>query len=223
MSRPFVLAVSGMAFEARLASGSGVIALFGQGSALAARLAAAVTGDCRGVISYGIAGGLDPHLHPGTIVVPSSVFTRRASWKTDAVWSRQLIGRLDNAVNSPLLATDVQLTSSVDKCDCFRRSGAVAVDMESHVAARCAAEAGLPFVALRAIADPAWRSLPSSASRALTSDGSIDFPGIFGSLARQPSEILALFRLAMDAAAARRALVDARRRLGPAFGLLDLG
>lgn len=223
MSRPFVLAVCGMAFEARLAGSSGVTTLCGQGATLAARLATAITEECRGVISYGVAGGLDPQLAPGTIVVPSSVFTRRSSWRTDAAWSRQLVQRLGNAVRSPLFATDVPLTDSVAKCDCFRRSGAVAVDMESHLAARCAAEAGLPFVALRAIADPARRSVPPSAACAVTPEGSIDLKRVLAGVARRPGEIVALARVGIDAAAARRALVDARRRLGPAFGLLDLG
>ena len=42
-------------------------------------------------------------------------------------------------------------------------TGAAAVDMESHIAAAYAAEAGLPFAALRVISDPASRALPALA------------------------------------------------------------
>ena len=71
----FLLVVSGLRAEARIAARTGVRALAGGGNA--ARLAAAINrGICEGangLLSFGMAGGLEPGLAPGTIVVPGVV------------------------------------------------------------------------------------------------------------------------------------------------------
>ena len=46
--------------------------------------------------------------------------------------------------------------------------------MESHIAAAYAAEAGLPFAAVRVISDPAHRALPALARAAIKPNGQID-------------------------------------------------
>ena len=100
--------------------------------------------------------------------------------------------------------------------------GVVAVDMESHIAARLAAARKLPFAALRAIADPAERDLPPAALLALKPDGSPDLRAVLLSLMRRPAQLPALLRLAFDARAAFAALLRGRRALGPG-GFADLG
>jgi len=57
------------------------------------------------------------------------------------------------------------------KAGLFHTTGAIAVDLESHLVAQAAARAGRPFLILRAIADPASRSLPPAAVNGLDSDG----------------------------------------------------
>jgi len=51
------------------------------------------------------------------------------------------------------------------------RSGAVAVDLEARSVAGAASRAGLPFLVIRAIADPAEHDLPPAASARLKPDG----------------------------------------------------
>src|SRR6185503_1216841 len=70
-----VLAVTGLAVEARLAAGPGVITVMAGGDPirLRAMLSARVQPDCRAVISIGIAGGLDPALVPGDVIVATGV------------------------------------------------------------------------------------------------------------------------------------------------------
>ena len=219
----FVATAVGLSFEARIAErGDGVVACVGRGAALADRLATIAGSGCRGIISFGIAGGLDPQLRPGTVVVASAIVHEAGSWRTDQVWSGHLLARLGSAVHAPVLGADRPLVEVAEKASWFHRTGAGAVDTESHVAAAAAEDMGLPFAALRVIADPAGRAVPDSALAGMRPDGSTDAVAVFRALSRRPSETVSLIRLARDAWDARRALVDARRRLGAGFGLLDL-
>ena len=66
MSAPFVVVATGLQFEARLAhSGSAAKVCCGRGTQMAVALATAVGAGCRGILSFGIAGGLDPQLRAG--------------------------------------------------------------------------------------------------------------------------------------------------------------
>lgn len=219
----FVAAAVGLAFEARIAQrNDGVVTCVGRGAVLADRLAAAAGPGCRGIISFGIAGGLDPRFRPGTVVVASAIVHEAGSWWTDGAWSAHILARLGSAVYAPVLGADLPLLSAAEKAAWFQRTGAAAVDMESHIAAAIAANEGLPFATLRIIADPADRAVPGSALAGMRLDGSTDAVAVFRALSRSPSETVSLIRLARDTWDARRRLVDARRHLGPGFGLLDL-
>jgi adenosylhomocysteine nucleosidase len=70
-----ILAVTGMAAEARLASGPGVTTVMAGGNPARLRtlLRARVEPECRAVISIGIAGGLCPSLVPGDVIVATGV------------------------------------------------------------------------------------------------------------------------------------------------------
>ncbi len=93
--------------------------------------------------------------------------------------------------------------------------------MESHIAARLAAQHGVPFAALRIIADPAERGLPEAALLGMRPDGGMDAGAVMRALVRRPGDIPALIRTAMDAGAAFAALKVARRRLTDALGFED--
>ncbi len=65
-----MIVVVGLAFEARIAARSGLpIICSGDGRTLTPDLKRAIAGGCRGLVSFGVAGGLDPGLTPGTCVV----------------------------------------------------------------------------------------------------------------------------------------------------------
>ena len=66
-----VVAVTCLALEAGIARGPGVSVLCNQGSGLRAALRAAIDRGASGIISFGIAGGLAPHLAAGDWVVAS--------------------------------------------------------------------------------------------------------------------------------------------------------
>ena len=169
----FLLVVSGLRAEARIAAGAGVHALAGGGNA--ARLAAAIdrsVGEgASGLLSFGLAGGLEPGLPPGTIVVPGAVIAGTERFATDPLWTRNLRTMLPHGVEAALAGVSSPVATISAKAGLRATTGAAAADMESHIAARAAQRFGLPLAALRVIADPAERAIPRAAIAALGEDG----------------------------------------------------
>ncbi len=219
-----MIAVTGMAFEARIARGDGVQAVYAARSDLLERaLAAALARGASGVISFGTAGGLAAGLGAGTLIVADAIDGPEGRIPTDPTWRERIVSMLAAApLDAPwqcgvLAGVTAPLTGIEQKAALNRARGALAVDMESHMAAAMAQAHGLPFVACRAIVDPAWRALPEAAIAGLRDDGTTALMPILASLARAPSQLGAMIRLAGDARAARATLTRARRTLGPAF------
>src|SRR6266481_1322373 len=146
-TRGHVVAVTCLAMEARIALGPGVAVICNHASELAASLEAAAKRGAAGIISFGIAGGLAPHL-----------------------------------------------------------------------AARISAAHRIPFAACRAVIDPAHSVLPPAAVFGLRHDGTPDVIAVLRSLARQPRQLPALARTALDARIAATALRRGRRLLGAGLG-----
>jgi hopanoid-associated phosphorylase len=222
-----VIAVTGMAFEARIARGEGVEVVYAARADLLERaLSAAVARGCAGIISFGTAGGLAPDLAPGAVIIADAVEGPLGRFATDPRWSERLAAALAatplgaRLYRGLMAGVTAPLTGADDKAVLHRSSGALAVDMESHIAGAIAAAHGIPFAVCRAIVDPAWRTLPSAATAGLRDDGSTAIAPILRELLKQPSQLGALLRVAADASAARKALVQARQALGAAGALL---
>ncbi len=112
-----------------------------------------------------------------------------------------------------LLAGDTVAGTASEKAALRAATGADALDLETGAALRAAHAAGLPFAALRAVCDPAERSLPPVALVALDAQGAIGIAAVLRALAREPGQIAGVLALAADAWAARRALRDRVRSL----------
>jgi hopanoid-associated phosphorylase len=221
-----VIAVTGMAFEARIVRGEGIEVVYAARADLLERaLSAAVARGCSGIISFGTAGGLAPDLAPGAVIVADAVEGPLGRFATDLRWSDRLAAALaatpiGTRLHRGLLAgVTTPLTGAQDKAVLHRSNGALAVDMESHIAGAIAASHGVPFTVCRAIVDPAWRTLPSAATAGLRDDGSTAIAPILRELLKQPSQLWPLLQVAADARAARTVLVQARRALGAASAL----
>ncbi len=220
-----ILAVTGLLAEARIASGSGVLTAVGGGDAarLALLVQAAIARGVGAVISFGIAGGLRPGLAPGSVVVARAVDDGNCRMEAAPAWVERLARALPHAHVADIAGVDEAVCGTADKAALHRRTGAAAVDMESHVAARLAAQNGLPFAALRIVADPADRCLPAAALAGMRPDGSTDVGAVLRSLLRGPSQLPGLISTALDARRAFRGLVASRRDLCSLFGLGELG
>lgn len=218
-----ILAVTGMVAEARIASGHGIVTLAGGGdpARLALLLQGALARGARAVISFGIAGGLAPQLRPGDVVLARSVDGGDARATADARWLERLADALPHATVEDVAGVDRVVAGTRGKQVLHRATGAAAVDMESHIAARLAAQHGVPFAALRVVADPAERSLPHAATVGMRPDGSTDAGAVLRSLWRHPRDVPALVRTALDARSAFVALSRCRDLLGNLLGFAD--
>lgn len=169
-------------------------------------------------MSIGIAGGLDPDLVPGDVLVASSIVTPGQRHAADPAIAEAMLRALEGAglrVRSAMLAgVDAAVLTVSHKAALRRATGCAAVDMESHVAAAFAERHGLPFAALRIVCDPAERAIPAFAATAIKPDGEPDIPAVLSAVARSPSQIGALVRLARDSGTAFASLKRCRLCLG---------
>ena len=219
-----VVVVAGLAIEARIAAAKHARALSGgDGRTLATSLGFAVASDCRGIISFGIAGGLSPGVRTGTCLVATSIVSGTTRFITDGSWSRSLLELIPGA--APGLIAGVPppfIASPEDKRALHLRTSALAVDNESHVVASVAASRGLPVAAVRVVTDTVDRALPRCAWDAMRADGTIDFVAFMRSVARNPADIPLLMKTAFDAIAGFATLLRCRPMLGPGLGLPSL-
>jgi adenosylhomocysteine nucleosidase len=217
-----VLGVVGLAFEARIAAGRDTrVICSGDGRTLPTALACAIAGDCRGLVSFGVAGGLAPKLHAGTCVVGSVITSGTTRFMTDWNWSRNLLQAIPGAVYGAIVGVSAPIAQPEAKRALHVSTGALAVDMESHVVASVAAARALPMAAVRVITDSATRELPPAAVAAMRANGSIDIAALIRSMIKETSELPILLRTALDAAFGLAALLRSRESLGPRFELPD--
>jgi adenosylhomocysteine nucleosidase len=179
---------------------------FGAATDAARALAAAPVS---ALMTFGVAGGLDPALKAGTVVLPTQVISSDgARFATCRSWQARLaaaVGTPYMAVGGILLSSPMAIETPADKAIAFRDSGAVAVDMESVAVAEIAAAHQLPFVALRVIVDTASDALPPSviaASRA----GRVKIGRLLAGLLTAPGEIATVIGLSLRYRAAMRSL-----------------
>jgi hopanoid-associated phosphorylase len=211
-----IVAVTCLAFEAHLAAGSGVQVLCGADRRRLRRELQIVTesANCCGILSFGVAGGLDPALLPGDWVIAASVVSAEGRFDVDQTWTRALLAALPGAVHANISGIDAPLPDPTAKLSLGRSEGTAAVDTESHIAAMFAARARLPFAAARVVLDPAWHRLPPVALVPLRPDGTADLGPVLRSLWQTPSQLGHVLQIVTDARRAWTSLVHGRRLLG---------
>lgn len=215
-----VLCTAGLAAEARIARAAGFQVIVGAGDpdrTTALVEDAAQWAKC--LISFGIAGGLAPHLRPGDVILSAEVVGEDCRWRPNRQFHCQVsdLARRIGAAEGPVLGTRHILATEGDKARAWRDTGALAVDLESAIVARAAAAAGIPFLVLRAIADPATRGMPSAALIPLAADGTPAVIRVLGEVLRRPQQIAALFGLARETRRALSALAGPAHALRGAF------
>jgi adenosylhomocysteine nucleosidase len=187
-----------------------LVAVSGMGRAAAVAAAGAlVDAGATALVSWGLAGGLDPRLQAGTICLPGVVVARDgARFATDVHWREILAAAISQhlrVVSGTLLTSAVAIEDVAAKAAAFAATGAIAVDIESAGVAQIAASKRLPFVAVRAIVDTAGDTLPRAVMAAGT-EGRVRLARLLFGIVRSPREIAPVMRLAQRYRAAIRAL-----------------
>ena len=173
----------------------GVVISLGFSGALVERLQVGdlvLASDLRGIAGPG-GDGIEPIVHradPGLL---------RAA--TDALRATPL-----RVVSGPTVTTPGIVATPAEKREIARRTGALAVDMESYWLARAASARGGPFLALRAISDGQGDFVPPLPI--LDADGGLRTGRLAAYLIRNPVNLAALMQLARNAGRARRALTE---------------
>ena len=202
----------------RLADGALLaVSGIGEGAAAAAarRLVLAGAG---GLASFGMAGGLDPTLICGAVLLPEEVAAYdgadpRAAAATSPEWRQRLRAALPAsciACGGRLLSNGRPIGRVDAKAAAWRNSRAAAVDMESAAIAQVAGQAGLPFIALRVIVDTAADELPAAVIAA-SGGGPLRIGTLIAGLVRAPGDVGALIRLSARYRIASRVLAAVAR------------
>lgn len=221
-----VLIVTGLLQEAQIAAGPGmtVICSSSDPRQLRALLTVFDPTTIRGVISFGIAGGLDPSLQSGDVVVATEILAADTRWLAGLVLNEEQIASVAlgrrRVVRGGLAGVEEVVAARSTKAALRSATGAAAVDMESHIAAAYAAKASLPFAALRVISDPASSALPPLAMAAIKPNGDIDLRKVLRGVARNPMALRALVSTGIDFNRALRSLRGCRGFLLGGEGLV---
>jgi adenosylhomocysteine nucleosidase len=178
------------------------------------------------LLSFGVAGGCNPDLPPGTVVIATGIRDLSTVGAGDILYTnRGWQHRLKSLLLGNVLleeGTIASVAEPVHGADAKRRlyedGGAAAVDMESAAAARAAMEAGIPFMALRVIVDAAGTSLPPAAMAGMTPDGATQIGPVLRALLRRPQDIPGLIGIGIADSRARKAMKRASAVAAPLFG-----
>lgn len=165
--------------------------------------------------NWGVAGALDAGLAPGDVLLPDRILYApdAPAFAADA----DALACIDHALapylhvrTGALWSADRPVASAADKQALAARSGALAVDMEAATVAAVAARADLPFIALKAICDPATRELPARIVRAMDAgSGGFSWRMLAAIMCGGPAAWRAARLLAQDFGRARRSLATA--------------
>lgn len=209
-ARHFGARVSGEGRIQALRDGT-LIVVSGMGGIRAAHAARElIAAGASALTSFGMAGGLNPALPPGTIVLPAEVVSTDGTViATDREWLHDCsvaLASRQTLQGGRLLTSATAITSVQEKARWFRSTGAAAVDMESVAIAKEAAACGLRFIAIRAIVDAAGDALPESVRDATDGAGRVRIKRLLVALPRRPQDLPALARLAHRYVIANRAL-----------------
>jgi hypothetical protein len=197
--------------EAKIARRAGFAAVVGAGDyERTVQLVADAVPQAECLVSFGIAGALAPGLRAGDVILSQEVVGDDERWVSAALPGSPIseLAEAIGAIEGPVWGASKICATQAEKARAWIETGALAVDLESAVVARAAAEAGIPFLVLRAIADPATRHLPPAALLPLAHDGRPAISRITASVLRNPGQLRGLVGLAREARRALAALTE---------------
>jgi adenosylhomocysteine nucleosidase len=168
---------------------------------------------CDFLISWGVAGALDPQLDVGELIITNAVIDNESQYfrfDPDRLSSlTRTLKSLNPKVGGLLYSTKEAVPLATEKQELHEKFHAEVVDMESAAIAKVAYDAKIDFVAIRCIVDRADCDIPMVATSTLKENGEVDIFQLLASLAQNPRQIVPLMRLGFNYYSALRHLKKA--------------
>lgn len=144
------------------------------------------------LVSWGIAGALDPGLQSGALLVPEAV--------TGPEKDVLVLAGCDapEAEAGRIAGSDSVVVTPEEKARLHATTGTRAVDMETHRIAMVGHRRAVPCMAIRAISDPAHRALPPGTEDALDDAGRPRVLPVLAGLLAHPWRLGALMHAKRD-------------------------
>jgi hopanoid-associated phosphorylase len=204
-----------MASEARIFGADALtISAGGDPAATRAGIASLISRGADRLVSFGIAGALDPALRPGDLIIGGAVNTTDGiRVPVDPKWLAHLTMHLTAARVADVVGSTTIAATAAQKAMLHRDTGAASVDQESHWVADAAHASHLPFIVIRAIADRAGDNLPPAVLVGLDKEGNPRTGAVIGALLRNPLQLPGLIRVAFQTQRALKSLLRGRAAL----------
>lgn len=190
-----------------------LVVLSGAGEANAERAAQQLIAQgATQLISWGCAAALREHLKQGDLLLANVLVDTEGSRNTGGeickAWHKHCLSLLAEHVADIEALTESKciVETSAEKHRIANQTGAVALDMESIAVARIAQYHQLPFLAIRAIADPVDMDLPQAISQAMNANGEVILARLLRYLVRHPRELPSLVKVGLQFHAAQKTL-----------------
>lgn len=144
------------------------------------------------LLSFGIAGGLEPGLPIGSMIIGTHVTSVDGNWNCDTAWVKDLTRKLPEAHCGGVYGSEFLVPTAKEKRALYEKSRCLIVDMESQCAAQIATEANIPLAVIRVVCDNSNMDVPCVVMQAINEDGSVNAIKALWSLLRYPSQIPSL-------------------------------
>ena len=152
-----------------------------------------------GIISWGCAAALDESLKPGDLTLADNLVAGdQTRLSIQSTWRQHTFDALSRqfVIHTGTLAESHQIvSSSQEKLALQNKTKARVLDMESFASAKKAAQASLPFIAIRAISDPVKMDLPVAISHSVNKNGTVDLRKLILFLLLHPLQLPGLVKL----------------------------
>jgi len=171
------------------------------------------------LISWGIAGATCNSVNTGDLILAESVVCeyRERIYNASSDWYKKIIYHFDSSLSNILkgsvVSTNDICSTSEKKIELFKKTGALAIDMESAAMAEVAIDNNIDFIVIRAIADNASLNIPEALIKNIDGFGRVKIIKLIISCLLHPSQINQIFLLAISYKKALKSLENFSRVL----------
>tara|TARA_B100001996_G_scaffold281182_1_gene221627 strand:- start:1344 stop:2060 length:717 start_codon:yes stop_codon:yes gene_type:complete len=152
------------------------------------------------LISWGIAGATCDLVTTGDLILARSVRNHKKIYYTTDEWCKKIIHHFQDSSHKLLykdiVSTDEICATPVEKIKLFKKTKALAIDMESAAIAEVAIKNNLDFIAIRVISDNVTQSIPEIVIKNIDNYGYIDILKLIKFCMFNPSQINQILLLA---------------------------